>query len=790
MKYFFKNFRKRSGITLLILLAFNICACSQEVPDKTIKSKSKDNCLSPYFIVLTDDDETEQLPLKSTEVEVNIAGVIADVEVKQTYSNTGKKPIEAIYIFPASTRAAVYNMIMKIDEREIVAIIEEKQAARKMYENAKNEGKTASLLEEERPNVFQMSVANIMPGAKVEVTLSYTELLIPKDNIYEFVYPTVAGPRYVSENEYETNNTETWTANPYLEEGVKSPSVFDLTMNISTGIPLKELKCETHKNKIDFTGKSNAQLTLQEKDGGNRDFIVQYKLAGNTIESGVLTYEDSKGENFFLGIIQPPERISPESIPPREYIFIVDVSGSMSGFPLEVSKSLMKELLSGLRATDKFNIVLFAGGSRIYAEKSQKATKENISRAVQYMDNLQGGGGTELLNALKNAMNLQTPDNYSRSFVILTDGYVSVEKETFDYIRDNLGNANFFAFGIGSSVNRYIIEGMAHVGMGEPFVAVNQQEAKIQAKRMLKYISSPVLTNIDYKINDFDVYDVLPEKIPDLFASRPIVIAGKFKGSASGNISIHGVSGQQEYNQKINIESQINKNQTKALKYLWAREKIRLLADYNVLRSNDEIRKQIITLGKKYNLLTEYTSFIAIDSEISNHSGNSTTVKQPLPLPQGVSNQAIGRAMPMSLKAPASKRAEKGFEYEADASKSLDLISYDDEEEAAEEEVFYLVEQMPSFNGGTIKDFQNYISFHLTYPKEAIEMGIEGTVFVQFTVDKTGKVTDIKILHGVNELLDKEAIRIIRSSPLWTPGKQRGKPVKVTMVVPVKFKLK
>jgi Ca-activated chloride channel family protein len=790
MKGVIKNIRfYKAGLILAVFWLASLMACSQDRLLSKASEKVSDNSLSPYFIVLTEGGETEQLPLKSTEVDVNIAGVIADVTVKQVYSNTGKNPLEAIYTFPASTRAAVYHMVMKIDDREIIAIIEEKQTARKMYEQAKDEGKTASLLEEQRPNVFQMNVANIMPGAKVEVILSYTELLIPTELVYEFVYPTVVGPRYVSNSEYENGSAETWTSNPYLREGVQPTSSFDLTMKISTGISLKEIRCETHKNKIKYTDKSNATLHLEESNGGNKDVVIQYKLAGNQIESGVLVYEDENGEKYFLSMMQPPERIRPESIPLREYIFIVDVSGSMSGFPLEVSKSLMKELLSGLKTTDKFNIVLFAGGSKVYSEQSLNATPENIKQAIQYMDNLSGGGGTELLNALKTAMNLNTGNEFSRSFVILTDGYVSVEKETFDYIRNNLGNANFFSFGIGSSVNRYIIEGMAHVGMGEPFIALNQAEAVKQAKKMLKYITSPVLTQIEYNISSIETYDVLPEKIPDLFASRPIVIIGKFKGGASGKLSIQGLSGDATFKNSILIKRNSENYNTKALKFLWAREQIRLLGDYNKLSANNEIREKIIDLSKKYNLLSEYTSFVAIDTEISNNSGSSTTVKQPLPLPNGVSNNAIGYYAGKPSKTYRMK-SRKNSSYQQEPNISADVAYFDEEEEAVEAEVFIIVETMPKFQGGDLTKFQKYIQSVLVYPPEAIKLKLEGNVFIRFVIDKKGNITNVEIIRSAHKLLDDAALKAVRSSPAWTPGKQRGKPVNVTFTFPVKFRLK
>ncbi len=439
---------------------------------------SDDKTLSPYFFVLSDHPGTDQLPLKSTSAEVNIAGVIADVKVTQVYKNSGISTLEAIYIFPASTRAAVNGMKMTIGERTIEAKIEKKDKARQDYEAAKQAGKSASLLEQQRPNVFQMNVANILPGDEIIVELNYTELLIPEEGIYEFVYPTVVGPRYSSTPESLASASELWVSNPYTKEGELPFYTFDLDVNLNAGLPVSDVVCTSHQVDINFLGKDKVEVSLKEdeKFGGNRDFILNYKLKGNQIQSGLLLYE-GKDENFFLAMIQPPKLIKPEMIPPREYVFIMDVSGSMNGFPIEVSKSLLKDLIGNLRTSDKFNVILFAGGSELMSGISLEANAANIQKAIDFIDKQQGGGGTELLPALKRALALNGTENYSRTFIIATDGYVTVEKEAFDLIRQNLGTANFFTFGIGTSVNRYILEGMAHVGKGLPFIATSQSEA-------------------------------------------------------------------------------------------------------------------------------------------------------------------------------------------------------------------------------------------------------------------------------------------------------------------------
>ncbi|MBW8049661.1 MAG: TonB family protein [Cytophagales bacterium] len=759
-----------------------------------------DKTLSPYFFIKSDDPSTDQMPLSHTSAEVNIAGVIADVKIKQVYKNEGTKTLEAIYIFPASTRAAVYGMKMIVGKRTLIAKIEKREKARKDYEQARQQGRTASLLEQQRPNVFQMNVANILPGDTITVELSYTELLIPEDGIYEFVYPTVVGPRYSNQSVATASaSSDLWVANPYLEEGVKPDYTFDIKTNINAGLPVQQVTCISHDVNINFDGAVSSIITLKEseKHAGNKDFILRYRLAGNQIESGLLLYEGK--ENFFLMMLQPPKRVTTDQIPPREYVFVVDVSGSMRGFPLDISKKILRDLISKLRAYDKFNVLLFAGTSSTLAEQSLPATSANITKAIQFIEKQRGGGGTELLPALNRAINLKGTEEYSRTVVILTDGYVRVEKEAFDLIRKNLSTANFFTFGIGSSVNRYIIEGMARVGMGEHFVVTKPDKAEEKADKFRKYIQFPVLTNAKLDFGGLDVYDVEPYSIPDLLAERPVIVFGKWRGNNKGKITLNGISGNKKYSKTIDAAKIKPDKGNSALRYLWARHRITLLDDYNKLSRNDERIKEVTNIGLKYNLLTAYTSFVAIDSERRNADGLITTVKQPLPLPEGVSNYAVGRG---GVGATGAAKVKK-YSYRQDSNNSFssrniqgkpvpkaDMIGAATEElkEEETEKVFLIVEKMPEFPGGVTK-LMEFIKSNIIYPKSAKEKGIAGTVYISFVVDIDGSIRDIKVVKGINKELDKEALRVIKLMPRWNPGEQRGKAVAVKYTLQVKFTL-
>jgi Ca-activated chloride channel family protein len=339
---------------------------------------------------------------------------------------------------------------------------------------------------------------------------------------------------------------------------------------------------------------------------------------------------------------QPPERITSADIPDREYIFVVDVSGSMDGFPLDTAKNLLRDLIGQLRPSDLFNVVLFAGDSTVLSNQSLSADQQNISKAIRLIEQQRGSGGTELLAAVQQAMRIPLQAGVSRSIVLVTDGYISGEAGVFDYIRAHLDQSNVFSFGIGTSVNRYLIEGVARAGMGEAFVVTQEGEAREVAAKFRDYIQSPVLTDIQFRADGFDIYDVNLSHIPDLFAQRPVVLFGKWRGAAGGALELSGKAGQGNYSTRLDVGSVQPDEANRALRYLWARSRIAELSDYGSGDADPDRVGQITALGLKYNLLTQYTSFIAVREVVRNSQGPARNVDQPLPLPLGVTDLAIG----------------------------------------------------------------------------------------------------------------------------------------------------
>jgi Ca-activated chloride channel family protein len=640
-----------AGFALLVARPLH----AQEAQGPRLKTES------PYFFVKSDDPAVDALPLKATEVDVKVSGVIADVTVTQTYRNEGTRAIEAKYVFPGSTRAAVGGLNVRLADRLITAQIREKQQARIDYDAAKKEGRTAALLEQHLPNVFQMNVANILPGDEVKVELRYTELLVPQAGNYRFVFPTVVGPRYNSPQ--SENRNAKWVGQPTLRAGTAPNTSFKMKVALDTPLGIKEVRSATHAidvGKRDDDQHADITLARTGEPANNRDFVLDWRLAGEKIESGLMLYkgQGDNPENFFLAMVEPPKSVAANAISPRDYIFVVDISGSMHGFPLDTAKVLLERLIGGLRPSDTFNVLLFSGSSKMLSPQSVPATRANIEQALSTIRNYSGGGSTELIPALKRVYAEPKAEEVSRTVVVVTDGYVTVEREAFELVRRNLSKANVFAFGIGSSVNRHLMEGLARAGMGEPFVITDPLQAPEQAARFKRMVESPVLTNVKATFGGLDVYDVEPQALPDVLGERPVIVFGKWRGEPKGRVVIEGQGAEGPYRRELAIDARTRQDAA-ALRSLWARHRIASLGDQEALEGGDAFKQRITELGLRYGLLTQYTSFIAVDRVVRNPAPQaSTSVDQPQPLPKGVSELALGQGQTLGAEVPSTPEPE------------------------------------------------------------------------------------------------------------------------------------
>jgi Ca-activated chloride channel family protein len=428
-------------------------------------------------------------------------------------------------------------------------------------------------------------------------------------------------------------------------------------------------------------------------------------------------------------------------------------------------------------------VLLFSGGSSLMSEESLPATPANIQKAIYTIERQQGGGGTELLPALKRALSLKKEDGFSRTIVIVTDGYVSVEEEAFDLIRQNLGNANMFAFGIGSSVNRHIIEGIAHVGMGEPFIITKPDAADRQADRFRKMIQSPVLTEIKVQFKGFEAYDVEPLSIPDVLAERPILVFGKWRGNPQGSVKLSGITGDGQYSATLNVADYKPSKDNAALKYIWARHRITILSDYNKLRSDDNRVQEITELGLHYNLLTAYTSFVAVDNEVRNHDGKPTTVKQPLPLPEGVSDYAVGghgnyAAVPAMQKSWGMRgKMESRLSEDQPAVREIPTPAKKDKEQKIS------IVSVMTDKGLTKDEILKVGEANLSEIAKCLAgKNLSGTIKINLTIRADGTVRKVEIASGAIKELDARQCVIEQIKQWQFAATANGKEVKVLMI--------
>ena len=609
---------------------------------------------SGHMVVVPEGEETSVvLPLKQTRVKAEIAGLVTTVVVTQEFENPYTTPIEAVYVFPLPQHAAVYGMKMVIGERIVEGIIKPRSEAQELYQQAKQQGKTASLLDQERPNIFTQSVANILPGDNILVELSYFQDLDYEQGQVEFVFPTVVGPRYIPGHALGRTG-EGWSDDttrvpdgsrispPLLPPDVRSGHEIEIEIHMDTGVPFRALETPSHAIQVNRHGPSRATVTLSRRDRiPNKDFILRWQTSPEGPVAGWVTHHDDLG-GYFLLMLEPEARIPRAETAPREYVFVVDTSGSMHGFPLDQCKRLIERCLKDLDAQDSFQVILFAGSASTFAPAPVPATASNIRKAMEYVKGAQGGGGTEFLPALEKALKHPVDRDRSRIVLFLSDGYIGYETQVLKYMSENLASANLFPMGIGTSVNRYLIDAMARIGKGKPFYLRPDENPNETVGKFFEYVSRPSVTGIEVDFEGLPIHDLWPEKVPDLFAGRPVTLVGRFDKGARGKITLTGWLAGRRWEQTLGVELPDEEPANPGLPILWARKRIEALSDRLAIGEieEDEAKERITELGLRYSLMSAYTSFVAIDSEVRNPGGEGQTVSVPIPLPDQVSHLA------------------------------------------------------------------------------------------------------------------------------------------------------
>lgn len=598
-------------------------------------------------------------PLKHTDVQAGVSGAVARVTVTQEFANTSEEKIEAVYVFPLPQSAAVDDMTMQVGARTIKGVIKEREEARKIYETARQQGHVAALLDQERPNIFTQSVTNIEPGATVKVTISYVEMLKYEEGHYEFVFPMVVGPRYIPGDVAIGKQGGGWAPDtnkvpdasritpPVAKPWTRSGHDISVTVNIDAGVPIQNLRSEQHKVSIDRTGKSGALVRLEDQNEiPNRDFILRYDPAGAGVTDALLTHRDDlNGDGYFALVLQPPVRPRESDVTPKEIVFVLDTSGSMSGFPVEKGKELIRKMLTHLNPHDTFNLITFSGDTAILFPEPVYPTETNLARAAQFLDSRYGSGGTEMMKAIRAALDPSDASGHLRVVCFITDGFVGNDMEIVGEVKKH-PNARVFSFGIGTSVNRFLLDKMAEAGRGEVEYVTLQQKAGPAADRLFERMRNPLLTDITVDWGGLPVKETYPALIPDVFAAKPVVIYGRYTGAANGTVIIRGRAAGGPYEKQIQVKLPQLRKEHDVLGSLWARQKIEHLMaqDWGGMQTGapkDDLKQQITQLGLEHRLMTQFTSFVAVEEQTVTTGGEPRVVQVPVEMPQGVRYEGV-----------------------------------------------------------------------------------------------------------------------------------------------------
>jgi Ca-activated chloride channel homolog len=581
-------------------------------------------------------------PLKHTTVKAEISGMVARVNVVQDFQNTLPDTIEAVYTFPLPHDAAVDSMTMHIGGRTIEGRIKRREEARALYNAAREAGHVAGLLDQHRPNIFSQSVANVPPGEKVRVAISYVQVLQYAGGQYEFVFPMVVAPPYIPAGVDGSHITP-----PIVPKGTRAGHDISVEVAIDGGLPIGDVGSKTHDVDVQWYSAQKAAVRLRDENTvPNKDFIVRYRSASQTMQDAVLAHHSARG-GFFTLILQPPEKAGPADAMPKELVFVLDTSGSMMGFPIEKAKESMQMALEGLYPQDTFNLITFSGDTDVLFPEAVAPTPENRQMAKLFLQSRSGNGGTEMMKAIRAALEPTVGRGRVRIVCFMTDGEVGNDMEILAEVRAH-PETPVFAFGIGQSVNRFLLDGMARLGRGEVEYVGLQDDGSAAARRFYERVRNPLLTGLAIDWGGLPVTDVYPKALPDLFDAKPVVVMGRYTGAARGTANLHGNVGGREVSRKVALDLPAAESGHDVLATLWARARIEdlMMQDYGGAQRGSmraDLQQQVTQIALDYKLASQFTSFVAVEEQVVSSNGKSRRVEVPVNLPEGMSYEGLGR---------------------------------------------------------------------------------------------------------------------------------------------------
>lgn len=597
-------------------------------------------------------------PLLKTDVKIMITGTIARATLTQEFINPSREPedwAEGMYVFPLPETAAVDHLTMTVGDRTIVGEIKERAEAKKAYEQAKQKGKRAGLVEQERPNVFTASVANITPGDRIIVEIQYQESVRYDQGTYSLRFPMVVGPRYIPGTPVvmidqppgigwspDTDRVpDASRITPPVQHHAQSYfNPITLTVDLTAGFPLSTIESPSHDILTIAASDGQRQITLRRDQlPANKDFVLTWKAAARQPTPTATVYTEQQGGNSYAYLMVSPPTSGQSANPiPRETIFVIDTSGSMAGTSIEQARAAVQLALTKLTAQDRFNVIEFNSVTHVLFSQPQPVKSETLRRAVQYVDRLKANGGTEILPALKTALKDAAPSSHFRQIIFLTDGQVGNEDELFDVIRSQLGRSRLFTIGIGSAPNSHFMRKAAEFGRGTFTHIGSTSEVKAQMDAIFHKLERPVLT--DLAVEGLDgMAEMFPSKIPDLYEGEPIVVAIKAATLPSG-VTIKGKSGAGDLATTVDLSRQPTRE---GLSVFWARRKIDSLMDqHRYGQEETALRQAVLDVALPHHLISKYTSLVAVDHEPVRPSNKQlVTHAMRTNVPEGQDYQAI-----------------------------------------------------------------------------------------------------------------------------------------------------
>ncbi|MEZ4406044.1 MAG: VIT domain-containing protein [Polyangiales bacterium] len=540
------------------------------------------------------------MPLLHADVSVSVEGPVARVVVEQTFTNPHPRAVDAEYLLPLPESAGVDAMELRVGDRVIRADIQRRDDARRTYASARARGRTAALLEQQRPNLFRQSVANVRPGASVRVRVALAQTVAWREGRYELVMPLNPGSRYTPGQGGATPD--------------RPPGDVTIRARIDLGVALAEVSSPSHA--VTVRGEGGArEVTLPAAVTPDRDFVLRYRPVADVAATAALATRGPDGGYLSLQLL-PAVDLPDDRLTPRELVFVVDTSSSMRGRPLAQAQAVVREALAHARATDTVRVLRFSDAVSALDARPLPATPENVARARAFVDAMRAAGATEMLPGLRAALAGRADDDRVRVVVLLTDGYIGNEAEVMAAVRPALGTARVFAVGVGGAVNRYLLEGVSEEGRGEAMVVTPSDDPTEAARRFHAMIARPVLTDVEVDWGGLAVSDVYPRVVPDLFADRPLVLQARYARGGRGMVRVRAAprTGADASGAAARRRRERDRDAVggPALA-VGAGAGLKDLSRALLLGETPAIRDAITEVGLRHHLVTAYTSFVAVD---------------------------------------------------------------------------------------------------------------------------------------------------------------------------------